>query len=108
MLVKEEISICDKSQDDEGESSSNEDNGLNKELFYDASDELEVFHETKPMVIQLRDGRQLEVQGETKDMFAKQRKRKQTRSKGKKTMPKFKNKTQYLMGIGAIGKVKIS
>ena len=33
-------------------------------------------------------------------------KRKQARSKGKRTMPKFRNKNQYLMGVGARGKVK--
>ena len=106
LFVKEENSICDKSQKEEEVHSSNEDNELNKELFYDASDEMEDFQEVEPMVIQLRDGRQIEVQEKTKDMFAKQRKRKYARSKGKKTMPKFQNKTHYLMGIKAIGKVK--
>ena len=74
LLVKEEISICDKSQKDEEVSLSDEDNDLNKDLFYDAYDEWEDFHEEEPMIIQLRDGRQIEVQGETKNMFAKQRK----------------------------------
>ena len=70
-MVREEISICDKSQENEEVSSSEEDNELNKELFYDASDELEDLQEEEPMVMQLRDGRQIEVQGENKDRFAK-------------------------------------
>ena len=75
MYVKEEISVCDKIPKEEKVSSSDEENDSNKELFYDACDELEDFQETDPIVIQLRDGRQIEVEEETKEMFAKQRKR---------------------------------
>ena len=45
LMVREEISICDKSQENEEVSSSEEDNELNKQLFYDASDELEDLQE---------------------------------------------------------------
>ena len=75
-------------------------------MFYDASDELEDFQEIDPIVIQLRDGRQIEVQEETKEMFAEQRKRRQARSKSNKTMAKFRNKTHYLIRVKAAGRTK--
>ena len=57
MYVKGEVSICDRSQEEEEASPSDEEKDVNMELFYDASDELEDFQETNPIVIQLKDGR---------------------------------------------------
>ena len=52
MYVKDEISFCDKSQIEEMVESSTDKEDLNKELFYDAFDELEEYQEHDPIVIQ--------------------------------------------------------
>ena len=57
-------------------------------------------------MIQLKGGRQVEVLGEPKEMSTRQRRRRQARSRGHKAMPKFQNKTHYLIGVKAAGNAK--
>ena len=57
MHVKDEISICNESQIEEVVESSFDREDPDRELFYDACDELEEYQEQDPIVIQLKDGR---------------------------------------------------
>ena len=106
LYLKEEISIREReTSEDVSDYSSEEEANLGEE-YYDASDKLEDYKETEPVSIQLRDGREVPIQGQTLKILRKERRRKQVRSRGQRVMPEFKNKSHYLIGVQARDCVK--
>ena len=74
--------------------------------FYDASDELEDYIERDPIVIQLKDGSKVEIPNNTPREKKRERRHRQMRSRGQRTMPEFRNKSHYLVGVKANDCVK--
>lgn len=60
----EEVSIHDKKQWSER---SKEENDPQDQVFYDASDELEDFDEPEPVIVQLRDGKEVAIPQDPKE-----------------------------------------
>ena len=75
----EEVSIRDK--DPANESSDDEDN-LQGQVFYDASDELEDYEEPKPIIVQLRDRKEIAIPQEPTELQKWRRRQRQTQTKG--------------------------
>ena len=67
----EEISICDK---DPANKSSNDEDDHQEHVYYDASDELEEYEEPEPIVVQLRDEKEITIPQEPTEL-QKQRRR---------------------------------
>ena len=76
----EEISICDKDPTNE---SSNDEADHQEHVYYDASDELEEYEEPEPIVVQLRDGKEVTIPRESTEFQKKKKRRqRQTRTQG--------------------------
>ena len=99
----EEISICDKDPVNE---SSNEEDDHNEQIYYDASDELEEYEEQEPIVIQLRDGKEITIPGEPTELQKRRRCQRQTRTKGQRYAPKYHGKRHFLRSSQAKDCVK--
>ena len=106
IYVKDEISICDKSQIEEVIESSFDMEDLNRELFYDAFDELEEYQEQDPIVFQLKERRQVEVPNNSPKVLKREQRQRQMRSRCQREMPKFRGKNHYLVGVKAKGSAK--
>ena len=65
LKLMEEVSILDK--DLANESSEDEDN-LQGQVFYDASDELEDYEEPEPIIVHLRDGKEIAIPQEPTEL----------------------------------------
>ena len=106
LYVKDEISIQDKSQNGEALESLSDIEDLQGEPFYDASNELGEYQEQEPIVIQLKDERQVEVPNISTKVLRKEQRHRQVRSRGQRTMPELKGKNHYLVGVKARGSTK--
>ena len=106
MYVQDEISICDKSKIKEAVENSFDKENPNIELFYDAFDELEEYQEHDPIVIQLKDGRHVEVPHSLSKVLKREQRHRKMRSRGQRTMPEFKDKNHYLVGVKAKGSAR--
>ena len=103
LKLMEEISICDKGP--ANESSDDEDNHQ-EHVFYDASDELEDYEEPEPIIVQLRDGKEISIPREPIEMQKRRRHQRQTRTKGQRYAPEFHGKQHFLRSSQAKDCVK--
>ena len=103
LKLLEEISICD--QDPVNESS-NEEEDHHEQIYYDASDELEDFEELEPIVVQLRDGKEIIIPREPSELQKRRRRERQTRTKGQRYAPEFRGKQHFLRSSQAKDCVK--
>ena len=84
LKIIEEISICDK---DPANESSNDEGDCQEQIYYDASDELEDYEEPEPIVVQLRDGKEITIPRELTELQKRRRRQHQTRTKGQRYAP---------------------
>ena len=99
LYLREDISVKERESSEEISDYSYGENHLLEEEYYDASDELEEYQEEEPILIQLRDGREIPMPNQCPKLMRRERRGKQTRSRGQRTMPEFKNKSHYLIGV---------
>ena len=93
LKLLEEISICDKNPVNE---SSNEEEDHHEQIYYDASDELEEFEEPEPIIVQLRNGKEVIIPREPSELQKRRRRERQTRTKGQRYAPEFRGKQHFL------------
>ena len=106
LFIRDEVSIRDRIGTKEVSDYSSEEEAHQGERFYDASDELEDYQEQDPIVIQLKDGREIEIPDSSPIRLKRGRSLRQTRSRGQRVMPEFRNKSHYLVAVIAKDCVK--
>ena len=89
LKLLEEISICDEDPADE---SSSEEEDHHEQIYYDASDELEDYVEQEPIIVQLRDGKEITIPREQSELQKRRRRERQTRTKGQRYAPEYHGK----------------
>ena len=101
MNIRDEISIHNNNNLGNESDSTVEDEGPSDQLFYDALDELEDYNEPDPTTIQFRDGKEIDIPNLFPNMQKRQRRTRQTRTKGQRQRREYQSKPHYLMMVGA-------